>query len=51
MKKLTKDLLKQLILEEIESLREWPDPENPLRGGGAAPLYEEESEEDEEEED
>ena len=49
MRKLTKNLLKELILEEIEALREWPDIENPLnKGEGAAPLYEDADEEDEE---
>ena len=42
MRKLTKNILKELILEEIEDLREWPDPDNPLRkmGEEAGPLFE-----------
>jgi len=46
MRKLTKNILKELILEEIEDLREWPDPDNPLRkmGGEAGPLSEDDEE-------
>ena len=49
MKKLTKDFLKELILEEITALREWP--ESPLyREGDEAHLFEEEGDDDEDDE-
>ena len=49
MKKLTKDYLKELILEEISALREWP--ESPIYKGrrDESHLFEEDEEDEENE--